>query len=200
MTHFIFDCDDVLLDWMGGFLNYVRRCGISPDPEGPTEWDMSPWLGTSPQYARRLVLDFNESTAFASLDAVDRAKETVWRLNDAGHTCSVLTACGDHAAVRRARYYNLGAKFNIPRMGGERLAFTQIACLPLGASKFTALYGESKRHKDLVFVEDNFQHAQSAAVNGIKAYCIRKRHNRHDEATREQGSLVIWIDDISEVV
>lgn len=200
MTHFIFDCDDVLLDWQTGFLNYVRKCGINPDPSGPEEWDMTTWLNTTPQYVRKLVRDFNDSSAFDKLNAMPHAKDVIWALNDAGHTCSVLTACGDHHVVRSARYHNLSVQFNKPRMGGEHFAFTQIAFLPLGSSKFDTLYKESKRFSDLVFVEDNFQHAQSAAVNGIKAYCIRKRHNRHDEATREQGSRVIWINDISEVV
>lgn len=200
MTHFIFDCDDVLLDWQGGFLNYVRKCGLSPDPDGPTEWDMSAWLGTTPQYARKLVLDFNESRDFSRLDAMPHAKDVIWTLNDAGHTCSVLTACGDHYSVRSNRYYNLSSQFNKPRMGGYKFAFTQIAMLPLGSSKFHILYKESRRFSDLVFVEDNFAHAQSGAVNGIKSYCIRKRHNRNDESEHSLSSSVQWIDDIQGVL
>lgn len=199
MTHFIFDCDDVLLDWMGGFLNYVRKCGINPDFDGPTEWDMSGWLGTTPQYARKLVLDFNESSAFGSLDALRNAKSTIWRLKDAGHTCSVLTACGDHRSVRMARLSNL-RYFNRPRMGGESFAFDRVDFLPLGSSKFDWLYAYT-RNRDpstIAFVEDNFAHAQSGLANGIRSYCIRKRHNRRDYMSKEVSS-VIWINDISEV-
>lgn len=199
MTHYIFDCDDVLLDWQGGFLKHLRTCGFNPDPAGRETWDMSQWLGTTPQYVRKLILDFNESPAFSKLELLPNARSTVWRLRDAGHTCGVLTACGDHFSVRTARFENL-KEFNRPRAGGMNFAFSRLDCLPLGASKFDTLYAYTRnRADDFVFVEDNFAHAHAGVINGVKSYCIRKRHNRHDEAVHGL-SAVQWIDDISEVV
>lgn len=193
MTNYIFDCDDVLLDWMGGFLKYVRRCGINPDPAGPTTWDMTEWLSTTPSHARHLIMDFNMTHEFSRLESIANAVSTINRLRDAGHTLSVLTACGDHMPTRRLRLDNLRDNFGN--------MFTRIDVLPLGASKFDWLY-QYTRHRDprgAVLVEDNYKHALSGAANRIKSYCIRKRHNRYDEGAQESSS-VIWIDDISEVV
>lgn len=196
--HFIFDCDDVLLDWKGAFYTWVRSAGFSPDPTGPHEWDLSKWLGTTNAYTRRLIMDFNNSNAFRSLAAIPNAKETVWRLNDAGHTVAVLSSCGDTSAVRQGRQHNLMMEFALPIMGGHHFAFTTVAMLPLGAAKFDYLYRASLMPRETVVVEDSFQHAQSGAVNGIRSYCIRKAHNRADESANPTTS-VIWIDDIGEV-
>lgn len=198
MTHYIFDCDDVLLDWMGGFVNWLP---CKPDPAGPTEWDMAAWLHTSPHYARKLVMDFNMSFHFSCLNAMPGAYEKVWQLRGMGHTTSVLTACGDHYPTKQHRRHNLSNEFDKPKMGAIDFAFDSTAILPLGSKKFDYLYNfvRSRDPSTVVMVEDHFAHAQAAAVNGIKSYCIRKGHNRADEG-KDLSSQVIWINDISEVV
>lgn len=201
MTHYIFDCDDVLLDWIGGFKAWLPSQGIYPITDLPVTWEMDRWLNVTKQRVRDLVTLFNQSPDFAKLAEIPGARDTVWRLNDAGHTCSVLTACGDAFQVRQARYHNLSVVFNKTHMGGEERAFTKIIILPLGSSKFDYLFRFTSNYdpRKVVFVEDNFEHAKSGVTNGITSYCIRKRHNRIDEAAFAASSTVRWIDDISEV-
>ena len=194
--HIIFDCDDVLLDWMGGFKAFLPSVGFSPDPAGPDNWDMSGWIGTSPSHTRKLVAYFNHKPEFSSLKAIPGAKEKVWDLNAKGHSCHVLSSCGDDNRVTTSRRHNLFMHFNRVRMGGEDFAFKRITTLPLGGNKLTEL--RKWPAANTVFVEDNFQNALSGALLLMKTYCIRKPHNRADEAA-DAASGVIWIDDINEV-
>lgn len=195
MTHFIFDCDDVLLNWLEGFKDFLPEVGFHPNLEGPYTWDMSEWLGTTKAYTTNLVNQFNRRPEFARLSPCANAKETVWRLKDQGHTCSVLSACGDDRKIIESRYHNLHMKFDKPH---RPHAFTSLTCLPLGSSKHQWLVREAKRSTAVIFVEDNFQHAMAGVTAGLKTYCIRKTHNRLDERGNS-GSGVIWINDISEV-
>lgn len=194
MTHFIFDCDDVLLNWMDAFKNYLPSVGFFPDKSGPHTWEMAEWLGTTKPYARKLMNYFNHTPAFADLAACEGARETVWRLREEGHTCAVLSACGDDRKVVDARYHNVHMRFDTK----FSRAFDRISCLPLGASKHQWLAREGKRGIPVVLVEDNFQHALSGVTAGIKTYCVRKPHNRLDERGNS-GSGVIWINNIGEV-
>jgi hypothetical protein len=174
-----------------------HRLGHAPDPAGPQTWDMAVWLGTTTEQTRKLVQDFNESDNFAYLNPCDGAFRTVWRLKSAGHTCGVLSACGKHHPVGKNRFYNLAFFFN---RYGQR-AFSEINLLPLGSSKFDWLYKFTRKcdPQSIVFVEDNFEHAKSGVANGITSYCLRRGHNRVDEANHVASSTVRWIDHISEV-
>ena len=204
MTHFIFDCDDVLLDWEGGFINWLDPDGTKIDRAGPKSWCLAEWLHCSQMEAAMWVREFNASERFGKLKARPGARELVWDLRDASHTISVLTACGENRDVRRARINNLIEALKGPRDnpydGTGFDAIDQIDFLPLGASKFTYLY-EFTRDRDpgdVVFVEDNFEHAKSGVANGIRSYCLRQSHNRQQEA-ENPATQVIWIDDLDAI-
>ena len=99
MTHFILDCDDVLLDWQTGFTTYLADRGIDLDPAGPQVWNLAEWIGCSDEAARSWVARFNGSASFGKLAAMAGARDVVWALRAAGHTTSVLTACGDAVGI-----------------------------------------------------------------------------------------------------
>lgn len=205
MTHFIFDCDDVLLDWQTGFSDWLGKYHIAPpDPAGPQTWGLSEWLNCSQEQARRYVREFNASPAFGQLKACDHARDVVWGLQDEGHRASVLTACGTDRAVTLARYWNLMEAFDTDALEHDPFDSplnrwcSGISFLPLGASKFDYLCRVRRSRPDLVFIEDNFAHAQSGVACGIKSYCLRRSHNRAEEAANPD-SAVIWIDDLREV-
>lgn len=192
MTHFILDCDDVLLDWQNGFTTYLADRDIGLDPAGPQVWNLAEWIGCSDEAARSWVARFNGSASFGKLAAMPGARDVVWALRDAGHTISVLTACGDAVGIPRMRVQNLATVF-----GSD--TFRSITILDLGTSKFDALVRAATCHgENIVFVEDSFRHAQSGVEACIKSYCLRRSHNRRDEA-ENPASGVIWIDDLGEV-
>lgn len=203
MTHFIFDCDDVLLDWQTGFADFIKdMTTLTLDPAGPQSWCLADWIGNgcTIKEAAQWVREFNASQAFGNLKARPHARDVVWSLRDAGHTISVLTACGDSRAVKLARYWNLMEAFATDDL--ERSPFSHvtdrwgsgITTLPLGASKFDHLF-KLPKGPDYVFVDDSFRHAQSGVVNGIRTYCLRCSHNRRDEI-ENPASGVIWIDSL----
>lgn len=197
MTHIIFDCDDVLLAWLGGFRTFLVEQGYAPTATGPDQWKMGSWIGCSDVQASNLVHLFNASPAFGEIAAYPGAVDVVWALRDAGHTMSVMTCCGTSNAVKQARVSNLNAAFSRDGM----IPFTDYKILDMGDSKFKALYemtqiwGSGK----LCFVEDNFNQAKAGVVNGIRSYCIRRTHNWDDEAT-DTESEVIWVNGLEDVL
>lgn len=195
MTHFLFDCDDVLLDWHSGFIEFLRGEGYLPCPAGPQDWDLAHWIGCSSEDARRAVLRFNASPAFGRLDAMPGAINTIFELRSQGHTIDVITSCGATHALRMARMDNLNAVFQNPMVRGKP-PFGKLHILDIGVSKFETLM---RYDPSCVFVEDNFSHARSGAIRGMKSYCIRRSHNRRHEAENPE-TAVTWIDDISDVL
>lgn len=194
--HFIFDCDDVLLNWQDGFLKHMTDRGYGPAPTGPTDWNLAGWIGCTDKEARSFVRDFNGSRAFGELGALDGAVELLWALKDAGHTISVLTCCGTQRTVRYERIMNLMYRFGRLKDGDVIEPYDEITVLDLGESKFETLYNFSQTRGDVVFVEDNFAHAQSGTMCGFTSYCLRRNHNRQLEA-QHPDTAVIWIDDFA---
>lgn len=200
MKHFIFDCDDVLLNWQKGFAGYMRARGFDLCIKGHAECCVSHWIGCTPNEAKRWIEQFNASPAFSSLEAMDGAYDALWYVADEGYTIDILTACGDLATTRLLRQDNLDRLFSIGAIGKIR-PFDEIKFLPLGASKGSVLvnYAMSMPIEDLVLVEDNYQHAAAGARVGIRSFCLRRNHNRANQAQGE-GSGVIWIDNLSELL
>lgn len=196
MSHFIFDCDDVLLNWIGSFTVFLSKRGYAPNSKGPDSWDMSYWIGCTPEEARQLIVDFNASDNFSKLPAVDGAFETVWHLYDAGHTLSILTAFGDSEQAKTDREENLRRAFT----RDDQYPFLFTKGLPLGASKMAALgdYAKAPIMESFVFIEDNYTHAESGIANGIKSFCVRRPHNRSAERDNPD-SRVIWIDKVRDL-
>lgn len=196
MTHFIFDCDDVLLNWQSAFALYLGNRGINLRIDGPAEWCMSNWIGCTPVAAKSWVTRFNASPAFGHMALMPEAYETLWALHDAGHTIEILTACGDACATRQARQANLDRVFQ--RDGA--LPYSRVTCLPLGESKFDFLWNATRNRdpRKVAFVDDNYAHAKSGAMVGVTSYCTRRSHNRQQEADNPMSD-VLWIDDIREI-
>lgn len=199
--HFIFDCDDVLLDWNGAFLKWLNRFGFNPDPAGPKDWDLSAWIRCTPEESLYLIERFNNSDYFQFVSARHGAKETVWSLYDAGHRLSVLTCCGTRPRIRSDRMRNLHREFSRDSSGPPWIP-ERVVILPLGASKEVELYRFCEKYgpSSLVFVEDNLKHAMTGAALGITSFCLRRSHNRALEAKGEGAGVVHWVDDIKDIL
>ena len=206
MTHFILDCDDVLLDWQGSFMRFWSAHGITLNPAGPQTWDLSKWIGSSPEFAAEMVLRFNESDEFGRLEALPGVVSVVRSMRDQGHKVSVVTCCGRERKLRSARILNLWNCFGVSTVLDSRadrehhlLMFDSVTFLDLGASKFDTLFQIAIKTPECVFVDDNFKHAQAGHRSGMKSYCVRRSHNRADEAANPDSG-VMWIDHLSEVL
>jgi len=182
MTSIILDCDDVLLDWIGGFRQYAAT-RLQRAVEGePQSWHMGEWLGTTDEVAFELVEEFNASEHFGNLKAVEGAREVVeiWKLltreRNANFSLHVVTSCSSDpktVAMRRG---------NLERLFG-RDTFETIHCLDLGQPKKKLLQAWSS---DSVWVEDNYKNALMGADLGLATYIRKRPHNAeyqdlHDE-------------------
>ncbi len=182
MPKFIFDCDDVLLDWIGGFKAFLRDAyEIIPATPEPDSWDMNHWVGRP---ALPLIKEFNESEAFGRLLPLPGAVEALRSITG---SISVITSCGvSGGPVEIRRRENLLSQFGP--------IFDKIVCIPLGSEKYEAL----NEFDPSVWVEDNYKHALAGVFAGHDTWMIRRPHNREFEA--ESHNLIEWVDSVQEVV
>lgn len=182
----IFDCDDVLLDWCGGFRSWFNETRGASIKGEPGSWDMSAWLGVPKESVRPLIVEFNASNSFNWLKPMPGAVQAVRRLGEKHKLC-VLTACSEDPQVQAMRRFNLFMVFGAG-------AFADVFCLPLGGSKEQHLDALFTLHGPCAWVEDNVTHARVGKEIGHTSYVLRRPHNR-DLEDADDG--LFWIDSLS---
>lgn len=167
----LLDCDDVLLDFLPGFLGHARARGLDPDPAGPGQFNMAPWLGLSSADMIALIREFNEGegTGFDTLDPIPGAVEGVRALRDAGYRLRVVSSFSDCPGAHSRRALNLERAF-----GSD--AFEGLDAAPLGGSKAEIL----ARHAPSPYVDDLLRNAHEAHEVGHSAILLRAHHNAPD--------------------
>lgn len=180
----IFDCDDVLLDWMSGFRAWLLRRSIRTFGE-PTTWNLDEWLGFP---SLPLIRAFNTSPSFGQLNPVAGAQRAVASLYSAGHKLHVITSCLSDDPATKARREN-----NLDRVFGD--VFSSINCIPLGESKVAEL----EEIGSGIWIEDNPNHALDGFLMGFETYCLRKSHNADWQNFGNQSSFT-WIDDFEPII
>lgn len=180
MTTILLDCDDVLLDWIGGFRTYASARLNRAVVGDPDSWHMGEWLGTSDAVAFELVEEFNSSPGFGNLGPVDGAVEVVrqWSIllgPLSGLRMHVVTSCSSRkevVAMRRA---------NLERVFGKD-TFDSVHCLDLGESKARVLQAWPE---GTIWVEDNYKNAVLGADLGHKTFVRRRPHNAEYQALHD---------------
>ena len=167
----LLDCDDVLLDFLPGFLAHARTRGLDPDPAGPGQFNMAPWLGLSGEDTLALIREFNdgEGTGFDTLDPIPGAVAGVQALRAAGYRLRVVSSFSGCAAAHARRAGNLERAF-----GAD--AFEGLDAAPIGSSKVEIL----ARHEPSPFVDDLLRNAREAHEVGHSAILLRAHHNARD--------------------
>lgn len=183
MSDILLDVDDVLLDWTGGFRDFlIANTSLNPPKEWPHGGTLSEWLGIGAAQVDSLVTRFNSSPFFARLDPCPGALYAIKTFRDLGLDITVITSCGK--SVTGARRQNLRDVF-----GGDMGVFV----LELHEPKF----GYLAQFDPAIWVEDRFSEALSGDVCGHDAYCFRRPHNTRDW---QRGETVTWVDDWSPVI
>lgn len=178
MKRILLDCDDVLLNWLGGFRGHMEGL-LKRDlcEHGPQDWEMHNWLGIKKDAVWPHIEAFNASPAFSHLEPVEGAIDAMNRLQ--GNALHVITSCSSDQATWDMRYKNLRDHFGP--------IFQSLTCLDLGKSKkeVLAAYGE-----DAVWVEDNYKNAMLGVELGQRVYMRRTSHNGQFEA--ESDMRITW--------
>lgn len=181
----LFDCDDVLLDWIGAFRTYAAirlERNINGEPDS---WNMGGWLGTSDVVARELISEFNASKAFGDLTAVDGAIDQINKFSAYPYNMHVITSCSSDPATVKLRRENLTAVF------GD--VFESIHCLDLGESKLKVLQAWAP---GAIWVEDNYKNALLGINAGHEVFIRTRPHNV--EFRELHDSKVSWFSNWSE--
>jgi 5' nucleotidase, deoxy (Pyrimidine), cytosolic type C protein (NT5C) len=183
----ILDCDDVLLDWVGGFWDFCEeKTGRTLDRRGPMAWCMASWIGVTPKEGMDYVREFNASEAFGHLKPTVGSVDTVKQLSLANEL-HVITSCSSAPEIVELREHNLRNVF------GD--VFASITCLDLGTPKTKEL----AKHGASFWVEDNVKNAVIGAELGHTAFVRRVTHNRQQEVNKECFGKVTWFTDWSEI-
>jgi len=189
----LLDCDDVLLDWIAGFIPFARnRLKLDIDPRGPGQFDLTPWLktGSSAETLEILRL-FNEGsdTGFSTLPPIPGAVEAIRELREMGLTLRVITSCSANPSVRRRRRSNLENIF-----GSD--VFDEIICLDMGVSKADALRAQPLS----AWIEDLPKNALEGHLIGHKACVLAAHHNGPDREGFVSNHDVPWFDNWEQVM
>lgn len=187
MKAVILDCDDVLLDWVGGFRTFASdHLGRVIEGE-PQSWNMGSWIGTSDAVALELVRAFNASEGFGDLRAVWGARLAIDKLAaDPNVRLHVVTSCSSDRLTVAMRRRNLEREFGH--------VFDSIHCLDLGESKKKILQAFAQGS---VWVEDNYHNALLGLEVGHTVLIRERPHNREFRAIIEPR--VTWFTNWHEV-
>lgn len=172
MTHAIhnvlLDCDDVLLDWIGGFRDWCSD-KLGREIVGlPDDWHIETWLGVTEEVCVELIREHNASEHFGQLKAVEGAKAVLdkWRENPFVRL-HVITSCSSGADTVQMRRGNLEREF------GD--IFDSIHCLDLTESKKKVLQAFKP---GAMWIEDNYKNCLLGVECGHRGIMRERPHNR----------------------
>jgi hypothetical protein len=168
---FLTDVDEVLLDWVTAFSDFVTVQGYTVDTRGPLGWNLSRCVtksGGEPcdeLEVTRLVGLFNSSTRFRNLRPCAGAVDAIRRLRIHRFHVVAISSCLDPEnadVIRQHRSANLRQIFGTD--------IQRVVCVPLGASKKQALAA----FPPSVWVDDNPRHVQDGRDVGHRAYLMTR--------------------------
>lgn len=163
--HVILDIDDVVLDWMDGFKNWLADAHNIILEIPPTGLRYSAIENCFPGLSRSevfgLIAEFSKSQSFAHLQPYPGTKEFILAIAESGIGINALSSCGTGITedLRRA---------DLTEYLGWRKDW-QFQALPLGASKYDALK-DNFADASATMIDDHYGHilsARRAGVNGI---------------------------------
>lgn len=174
----LLDCDDVLVDWIGGFQKFVSGLRGTAISTRPDSWDLSRWLGVLPGDVTKLINRFNETDrGFESLAAISGAHRGVSTLRAFGYRTAIITSSSVHPSSVERRARNVSAVF------GDLIERLHI--VPLGESKEHVL----KSYSNAIWVEDNPKNAEMGARMGHRAFLMRASHNVDVHGVERQSGV-----------
>lgn len=179
----LLDCDDVLLDWIGGFGEFLKAAKGLAIEGRPDSWDMSKWSGVSSEKTVGFINEFNTGdVGFEKLKPMTGAVESIRNLKEFGFNIAIITSSSvsPSSVERRAR--------NINMVFGDMI--DKLHIVALGTSKEDILKG----YENAIWVEDNVKNARLGASLGHKSFLIKAGHNLNAHEDPENAD-VTCVDD-----
>jgi hypothetical protein len=179
----VLDCDDVLLDWVGGFIKWYKLNNNAPNltREMITDIDFSSTLGCTTERLAELCRAFNESDEFATLDSVNDNdfRYLLWLMH-CRFDIFVLTKCGTSDRIKNNRIKNFSRNF-------INMGFTPIKetiFLDFNESKAPIIDNLTKIYQRVNVVDDNIHnlndiHALGYDKNTVGLFLFDRIHNQN---------------------
>jgi hypothetical protein len=167
------DCDGVMLDWEWAFSVWMQERGYTLTADNKKSYYLHHHYNELEEKdAKRIVRQFNESSAIGFLPALRDATYYVKRLHEEhGYKFRVITSLSLDKNAQRLREMNLRKLFGN--------AIQMVDCLDTGADKDLAL--EPWRGSGLWWIEDKPQNADLGYAMGLSSLLIEHGHNMHHE-------------------
>lgn len=198
---FVFDCDEVLLDHMGGLYKFVLKYypNIIPKTFYPNTYDLCDWLGCSQENVQEIIRHFNQNSyEFGLLEPIGSstvlAMKNIRKKYPNAHIV-VLTKSGTfgHGEVLR--------KVNIINKFGNDI-FDDIIIIEMYESKKGELYKLSQNYNVRFLVDDyigNIDVSRSLGIPSIMFACMHNLNYANTEDFYYAGNwreLPVIIDNI----
>lgn len=182
------DCDGVLLRFIGTpFVKYASaQLGRPLDIADWNDFDLSSWLGITPDETVALIGAFGRTPAFANLEPCKGAQDFIRRVIAAGRDPHIITASPTDSVSIERRHSNTREVF------GD--AISKINFVGLHESKEAKL----RSYPPSIWIEDHFGNAVLGAEIGHRTFLVRDAHNRDKEGQPTPENLT-WVDDLYQV-
>lgn len=178
---FVFDCDDILLDWCRGMRAYLIK--KYPDIQFNTYWplnyDLDGWIASDNiPPASQFMQDYANSDDFLSLEPLDYAVDSIRNLKKYIQSVGldiefcVLTKCGlGHNGITM-----LNRIMNIKTVFGDN-AFDSIYVIETDHSKHDILQELKNRYEVCAVIDDNVKNNYISSCLNIPSYILQRSHN-----------------------
>lgn len=164
------DADGVLLDWLGGFNDYMVEHGYSQKPGTSHMYELEVRFGISRDEIIQRIHDFNESDRIAHLEAFEDSVEYVTKLVSEGYKFVCVTSVSENPETKVYREQNLRKLFGS--------AFIEVICLAVGQDK-QAVLNDIAGGSKLYWIEDHFKNAEAGHEAGLTSILIDNDYNSH---------------------
>lgn len=169
----VVDCDEVLLDHLGGLREYVKtKHGIITTTDYPVEYGLEKWLNMNQEEVMAILKEFNEQSAeFGMLEKIPSADlVTALRFTYQDAHMVVLTKSGTGGHGEVLRRCNIHHCF--PNV------FDEVIIVEMNESKHDALVELQKKYDVRCLVDDYIINIDTAIELGIHGIMLSRPHNQ----------------------
>lgn len=170
----IFDCDEILLDHLGGFVNYVKKYYDIETKGNPVQYHLQDWLQCDGEQVMDLLKNFNfYSYEFGLLEPMDRytvpsMKALRTEFPDVAFIIVTKSGTFGHGEVLR--------KVNLINVFGD--IFDDIIILENYQSKRATYAKLKEQYNVLTVVDDHLANIDVANELGLDTVVLDCTHNR----------------------
>lgn len=186
---FLFDCDDILLDYMTGIKKFIEQ-HYNIKPEGlPDDYVLNKWAGISGNKMMKIISHYNEqSYEFGLLEALDERTVQVMK---SLHT--VLQGKADLIVLTKSGTLGHGEvlrKVNLMNVFGD--IFKDIIIIEKYESKTGSILKLQQDYDILCFVDDYVKNIDDAVACGVNSVLIERSHNVKHKSNPDYTFFKDW--------